>query len=444
MQRDTLAKERERLLNDFTDETELRQNADFIGEAFGWLYSERSWHLSRMRHYEKLEKELAQRDQRLQEFLRSVDSLRGIDLVASPLLWADGFPLGGLSPLSRAFDPIAAAGPLWFQSVGNKRGQCWMGNFRSLTGQSVMDFDAAPPMGRWSTELNFLAWQPYRAEVHADLPEKARLRLTVQWREPHDPDYFLRSADEDYYRKPLATLKLVLLRQRDPDAKAVPADLFEVVAQSAGLPQRLEHQPGGSIYEIALEVTVDKPGRYALRVEKQANSRWIVGLDPTTKQPSLGKLEGLNPVGIRPLGAPVLPAVAEDWELHPRIFVETIDDTARPLGRTVFADFATDAGTVGIPADSRGVISVGAAGLDGKPRPETAVGSMPFVELSQRPTLLAYDALQLDGGAALGSSVATAYAAGTAATLLSAGVSREYVRAWLNSQNGKVLRVPAK
>jgi hypothetical protein len=444
VQRDILAKERERLLNNFNDETDLRSFADFIGEPFGWLYSERSWHLSRMRHHEKLEQDLVQRDQRLKSFLQSVDSLHGIDVIASPLLWSDGFPLGGLSPLSRAFEQNAAALPLWFQSVGNKRGQCWMGNFHSLAGQSVMDFDAVPPKGRWSTELNFLAWQPYRAERQPDLPEKAQLRFTVQWREPHDPDYFLRSADEDYYRRPLATLKLLLLRQRDSEAKAVPADLFEVIAQSVGLPQRLEHQPGGSTYEIALEVTVDKPGRYALRVEKQADSRWIVGLDPTTKQPSLGKLEGLNPVGIRPLTAPVLPAVADDWELRPRIFVETIDDTVRLQGRTVFADFATEAGTVGMPGDSRGLISVGAAGLDGKARPETAVGSMPFVELSQRPTLLAYDALQLDGGTALGSSVATAYAAGTAATLLSAGVPRERLRAWLNGLDGKVLRVPAK
>jgi hypothetical protein len=444
VQRAILSKEREGVLNNFTDETELRNRADFIGEPFGWLYSEREWHLARMRHYDKLEEELRRRDQRLQAFLRTVDSLRGLDAVASPLLWADGFPLGGLSPLSRSFDHNAAARPLWFQSVGNKKGQCWMGQFRSLAGQSAMDFDAVPAKGRWSTEVNFLAWQPYRAERQPDLPEKAQLRFTVQWREPHDPDYFLTLGDEDYYRKPLATLKLVLLRQRDPQAKAVPADLFEAVAQSAGLPRRLEHQPGGSIYEIALDVTVDKPGRYALRVEKQANSLWIVGIDPTRNQPGLGKVEGLNPIGIRPLKAPVLPAIAADWELRPRIFVETIDDTVRLQGRTVFADYATDAGTVGMPADSRGVISVGAAGLDGKPRPETAVGAMPFVELSQRPMLLAYDALQLDAGTAFGSSIATAYAAGTAAAMLSAGVPREQLRIWLSSHDGRVLRVPAK
>jgi hypothetical protein len=396
-----------------------------------------------MEYQAKQEQELDQRDQRLKPFRRTVDSLRDIHVLANPLVWADGFPLGGLSPLSRYFDNNPGARPLWFQSVGNKRGQCWMGDFHSLAGQSAMDFGAAPPKGRWSTELNFLAWQPHGAKQLPDLPEKAQLRLSVQWREPHDPDYFLKASEPDYYRKPLASLKLVLLKQRDPEAKAVPADLFEVIAQSASLPQRLEHQPSGSIYEITLDVTIDKPGRYALRVEKQADSLWIVGLDAMRKQPALAKLEGLNPIGIRPLGVPVLPALAQGWELRPRIFVETIDETVRLQGRTLFADYSTDFGTVGTPGDSRGVISVGAAGLDDKARGDTATGPMPFVELSNRPTLLAYDALQLDGGAALGSSVSTAYAAGSAAALLSAGVPREQLRLWLQAQDGKVLQVPA-
>jgi hypothetical protein len=232
------------------------------------------------------------------------------------------------------------------------------------------------------------------------------------------------------------------LRQRDPEAKDVPADLLDVVAQSTGRPQRLEHRPDGTIYELALDVTIDKPGRYALRVEKQPDSQWIVGLDPARKRPALAKLEGLNPIGIRPLGTAVLPALAREWELRPRIFVETIDEAVRLQGRAVFADFTTQSGTIGTPADSRGVISVGAADLDGKARADSAVGSLPFVELSQRPMVLAYDALQLEGGTAFGSSIANAYAAGTAAAMLSAGAPRERLRVWLQGQEGKVLRVP--
>ena len=439
--RDELVKERERVLNNFDDETELRTRRGFLGAAYTWLYSEREWHLARMKQYEAQDEDLKARDRRLQAFLRTVDSLRGIQVLANPIVWGDSFPLGGLSPLSRWFNQDAR-GPLWFQSVGNKREQCWVGDFRSLAGQPAMDFAATPAKGRWATDLNFLAWQPHTADRQLDLAEKTQIRITVQWREPHDPAYFMRADEPDYYRKPLATLKLVLLKQRDADAHGVPADLLEAVAQSTGLPQRLEYTPGGAVYEIALDFTVDKAGRYALRVEKQPDYQWIVGLNPTRKSPQLAKVEGLNPIGVRPLGVPVLPAGAQNWELRPRVFVETIDEVMRLKGRVVFNDYWTEAGTVGSPADARGVISVGAAGLDGKPRPYTAVGSMPYVELSRRPHVLAYDALQLDAGTAFGSSVANAFAAGAATSLLSAGVPRDSLVGWLHGQDGKLLAIP--
>jgi hypothetical protein len=445
--RDELLKDRQRILQNFTDEAELRERLGFLGAVYGWLYSERTWHFEQMKQQDRLEEELKKREARMDRFLGGIDSLRGLPILTNSLVWSDGFPLGGLSPLSRWLDQDPAGKPLWFQSAGNKRGQCWMGDFRSAAGSPVLDFAppaAKPAKDQWTGELNFLAWQPYQGERTAELPEKAQIRLTVQWREPHDPDYYLRPGEPDYYRKPLASLKLQLLRQRDPEAKSAPADLFDVVAQSAGWPQRLEHLPGGSVYEIVLDVTIDKPGRYAVRLEKQPDTQWVVGLHPIRKLPALAKLEGLNPVGIRPLGVPALPAQAPDWELRLRLFVETVDDTVRLVGRTVFADYWTDAGTVGMPVDSRGVVSVGAADLDGRPQPYSATGAPAFVELACRPTLLAYDALQLDGGAAFGTDVANAYAAGTAATLLSAGTPREPLRTWLLAQGGKVLRVPTK
>jgi hypothetical protein len=441
VRRDELVKERGRVLSNFEDETELKERRGFLGAAFGWLYSEREWHQARMKQYAGQEEDLKARDRRLQAFLRSVDSLRGIHVLANALVWGDSFPLGGLSPLSRWFE-ANPKGPLWLQAAGNKREQCWMGDFNSLAGQPAMNFADKVPKGRWTTELNFLAWQPHKGDRQLDLQEKTQIRLTVQWREPHDPDYFMRPDEPDYYRKPLAALKLVLLKQRDPDAHGVPADLFEAVAQSTGRPQRLEYTPAGAIYEIAVDFTVDKPGRYAVRLEKQPDYQWIVGLNPTRKTPQLAKLEGLNPIGIRPLGVPVLPAGAQNWELKPRVFVETIDELVRLQGRVVFNDYWTDLGSVGSPADSRGVISVGAAGLDGKPRASSAVGGLAYVELARRPHVLAYDALQLDGGTAYGSSVANAFAAGTAVSLLSGGVPRESVQAWLQGQDGKVLKVP--
>src|SRR5207244_1551966 len=102
-------------------------------------------------------------------------------------------------------------------------------------------------------EINFLGWQTYPGEAKADIPEKTRVRVTMQWREPHDPDYYLQTGDEDVYRKPLAAMRLQLLRQRDPEAKELPADAFEIVARTTGWAERIEHLPGGSVYELVLE-----------------------------------------------------------------------------------------------------------------------------------------------------------------------------------------------
>src|SRR5207253_10902667 len=63
---------------------------------------------------------------------------------------------------------------------------------------------------------------------------------------------------------------------------------------------------------------------------------------------------------------------SSDLELKPRVFVETIDEVMRLQGRVVFNDYWTDAGTAGSPADSRGLISVGAADLDGRSEEHTS------------------------------------------------------------------------
>jgi hypothetical protein len=110
----------------------------------------------------------------------------------------------------------------------------------------------------------------------------------------------------------------------------------------------------------------------------------------------------------------------------------------------VFADFPTDMGNIGTPADARNVISVGAATLAHKPQPYSAFGSPAQMELARRPWLYAYDGLELAGGGAFGSSVANAFAAGTAAAMLTGKMPRDQVRDILRAQEGQVLRVPLK
>jgi hypothetical protein len=303
------------------------------------------------------------------------------------------------------------------------------------------DDDTKLPKDRWSNEINFIGWQPYGGEFKADLPEKARLRVTLQWREPHDPDYY--QPDEiDHYRRPLAELRLQLVRQRDAETKTLPGDSFELVARSMGLPERIEHLPGGSVYEHVIEASLEKGGRAAIRVEKQVSSQWVFAPHPERKTPMFKLLKNLTPTGIRPLGAPTLPALERDWELRCRVFVEVIDDASRVQGRAVLADFATDAGSIGIPADGRNVISVGAASFQNKPQPYSAFGSPPGSDLARRPSLYAYDELDLAAGGAFGTSIANAFAAGTTASMLSGKISRDDVLQMLRDQEGQVLRVP--
>ena len=137
----------------------------------------------------------------------------------------------------------------------------------------------------------------------ADIPASTRLRLSVQWREPHDPD-FLRHG-QDVYRRPLAAPRLTLLRQLDPTGTKQPADDFQVVAQTVGLPQRLDNQPDSAVYEQTVEFTVAQAGRYALRVE------------------------GRVPATIRPPDQPTVPAAEKTWELRLRVFVDDADRRGR-------------------------------------------------------------------------------------------------------------------
>jgi hypothetical protein len=445
--------ERRIVLDSYIDEVELDHDFGFLGPVYGWVFSPRQWVRDQVVYVDRQEKILTERHRRFFALVEYMRSLQGITLVANPLLWNDGLAVGAASPLSRALDrllqaPLPAgqskAPMLWFQSAGNTRGQTWNGLFHDEDENGLMEF--APPdyrlkKGQWTTELNFLAWQPFAGPETAELPAGAQLRISLQWREPHDPDYYLRG-EEDLYRRPLADLRLVLLRQRDPDHKTLPADAFEVAAVSSGIPRRLEHQKGGSIYEVVLETSIAKAGRYALSVLRPVGQQWILIEDQAKKRPAFVQFGGLKPSGLRPLGTVTLPALEKHWELQPRIFVET-SDASRLSGRPVFADFATDRGSVGLPGDARSVITVGAADLKGQPQPYSAGGPLAFAELAQKPTILDYDTLASGQGGAFGTSLATSFAAGTAAALVSSGMSNGALLSYINRQNGGVFKVRA-
>lgn len=438
-----LLEERKPILEDFTDETDRELYLGFLGPVYAWLYSDREWHRARMQFHERLEAEHNAREDRYRTHLKAIESLAGIPIVVNAFEWNSGYPLGSASPLSKALDENK--GPLWFQAAGNTRGQAWFGSYRGTPGDPAMRFGddtVKIPKGRWNREVNFLAWQPHLKELMQELPAKTKLRVTLQWREPHDPDYYLTPGESDPYFQPLAGLQLQLIRQRDPETKKLPADLFDLVARTGRWPQRLEHLPNGSVYEHVLEVPIAEAGRYAIRVEKQVESQWVFVPHPERKTLMFYQFKDLAPSGVRPLLTPRLPALEKDWELRLRIFVEVLDDANRTQGRAVFADFPTTAGTIGMPMDARNVISVGAANFKHQPQPYSAYGSPMGSELSSRPWLYSYDDLELAAGGAYGTPIANAFAAGTVAAMMSGKLSRAEIVQILRAQEGQVLTVP--
>jgi hypothetical protein len=347
---------------------------------------------------DKEDQELERRQTRFLNLNRALLNLKCIRIVACGLLWDDAFAVDGGSVLSRYFDGRQFGAALWFQAAGNTHGQSWAGLFRDVDGNGVMEF-AGPevplPAQHWTRELNFLAWQPLSGPARVDLP-KTRLRVAVQWREPHDPTFS--GSNVDAYRVPLANLRLVVLRQRDPSGTQLPADDLEVVAQSAGLPQRLDVSPNSAMYEQVVEFDVDPPGRYALR------------------------LEGRVPNSIRPVQEPLLPSMQVNWELRPRLFLNVVNAAMREQGTVVFQDFQSEQGSIGVPADARQVLSVGTADLSGKPERFSSRGSVLEQQLRRKPDLLSFAVHAgplAEGNVGLGSGLAAGFAAGAAALQMS-------------------------
>ena len=420
--------QRKAILDNFEDDSEAKRKYEILGPVVrGWLFTPREWMYRREAELERENELLQQLDQRFQRFHGDLQQLKGLHIVCTSLVWNDGYPLAGGSPLSQWFDDDAGRKSVWFVSAGNSAGQSWVGPYRDDNGNGVMEFapaGSALPAGSWTPEVNFLSWQPYEAPSTLELPAGATVRVTAQWREPHDPSYAWKSDDRDRYLKPLAGLSLVVLHQRDPSGKAIAVDDFEVSARSPAVALRIENQPTGSTYEHLVEFKVAKAGQYALRVQKQLPTAWELREDSKTGQAVLIELRGLTATGIRPADVPTLPALQSHWELWPRIFVNVIDPETASKGRVIFRDFSTSTGSIPILADTRSLIAVGAASLANVPQPYTAIGTPGTLWSFNKPNVLAYDSLTLTPpgtGSAYGSSLATPFAAGMAATYLSTG-----------------------
>jgi hypothetical protein len=358
-------------------------------------------------------------------------ALAGSNIVVCPLVWNTGYPLDGTSALSRFLEenltpplPAVRIGGLreepkllWFQAAGDTARQAWVGPL--LEGEEgVIQFAAADcPLspGRWSNRLNFLGFEPAGGAVVPDLPADARLRVTVQWTETHDPAVTVLA--DDPYRLPLADLRPVLLWQRDPSGKKLPADDLAVVGRAVALPQRLSVFPNRASYQQSVEVPV-AGGRFAVRIE------------------------GRVPQGLVPPGVETVPADQRRSEVRLRVFVEVVDAATRVKGRPVFVDFAPIDGGVGVPGDAFASITVGAAETATKVERFSAAGAGPGLELRLKPQVVAFNRLTPGGGRTAGTGVAAGFAAGTAASMLSGGAQPNFLLSAMRQQIPGLFVVP--
>lgn len=246
---------------------------------------------------------LNDKDQRALAFRRTAQTLQGANSVIVGLEWDPGYAsTTGMTFFGRAFAPEMSRSASWMQAVPRRSGQFWSGLFTDNDQDGANDFTAQGSI----RNLVFLNWQGEQTE--ALLPAKAVISATVVWEEAHDPRYA--SGSDDPYRLPLARLRLVVLRQRDPSGQRLPIDIFDVVAASSAIPERLASTPRSAVYRAEVRFAVPTPGRYALR------------------------LEGQLPLSTLPLGAPVV--TEERIEIRPLLRVQVVDPASRGRGWPVF------------------------------------------------------------------------------------------------------------
>ena len=196
----------------------------------------------------------------------AVDALAGSGVVINTLVWEHGYPNDGLSELSQLLDnryvakrthsaikqSLEAPVPVWVQAGSDAVDQVWSGPLRDDDGNGVVEFadeSVKVPAKRWTRELNFLKFLPADGGPGGPLPADFKVRVTIQWREPHDPDVILGA-------EPSFPFTLRLLKQLDPDGKTVASDRFAEVTRSDAIPARIMKTAGAGVYEQSIDVTV--------------------------------------------------------------------------------------------------------------------------------------------------------------------------------------------
>lgn len=363
------------------------------------------------------EAELARAIARMDRLREALTGLAGAEVVVNTLEWESGFAVDGLSELAQTIDrrfasearpgamnrsatrPRPPLKPVWVQAASPSLGAVWGGPYLDRENNRRMEFappEQAMPAGGWTRELNFLGRQSPDGKQSSSLAAGSKVRLTIQWREAHDPSGY---GGEDS----IFPLRLRVFQQLDPEGKTRASDELAEIARTNTNPYRLYAEPTYGVYEQILEFAVPADGRYCLMIE-----------GGTTFDPRL-------------------PALERHIEVEPRMFIEYVGagpDRERPI----FASFATRNGGVGIPGDAKAAITVG-------PSRGGLTGGGPGVELLVKPDLLADGAIDV-GLKTHGPAVAAGFAGGVLADLIGSGAMPSEIIVGTGLRRGGPARVP--
>ena len=409
-QRNAAAEEYRRAFQNLSDDEGPRLRRERARKAFDAVVAE--------------ERALAAAIRRANDLQAAMRALEGCDVVVNTLVWETGFALDGLSELSRVIDqsfaskalasprtrsatrPLPAPRPLWLQASSPSVGSIWSGAYLDADENGTMEFATMRvplPKDEWTRQLNFLAIRNADGK-DARLPAGSKVRLTVQWREAHDPTAY-------GGRESIFPLALRVFQQIDPEGKTRASDELQEIARSVGGPYEVQVEPTYGVYEQMVEFTVPAEGRYCVMLEGQE------------------------------VFDPRLPALRRHIEIRPRLFATFLGNA--PAGsRPVFASYAPREAGVGIPGDAPASITIGATEEPLGTNPTGLTGGGPGVELLVKPTLLADGSIDLGTGSLSGQGPAAGFAGGVLAAMVGSGAQPTAIIESTGLKLGSPVQIP--
>ncbi len=364
------------------------------------------------------EKELVELTDRFNNYQKDITKgLEGAQVIVNTLVWESGYPLDAISDFAGIVDRLATDLPprivkpltphkpplVWVQSASAAGASVWGGPFLDANRDGLMEFvppKTKLPADNWSPSLNFLGIRAANGSVAPELAAGAKLRFTVQWREPADPNF----PEADI---PVRPLTIRVLRQIDPNGEKRSSDEMAEDARSVNVPNVIYRTPTFLVFEQMLEFTVPAAGRFALALDSAAAAE------------------------------PLLPALQREVEIYPRIVIETLGTSASDP-KVVFRSYTAPTAGVGTPGDALGAITVGTDA------PGVLVGGGTGLTLRGKPDVLGPNTLALGAQTASGPGVATAFAGGASVLLLQARVAGPNVLAATGIEPGKKLELPER